>query len=184
MACWAATVPLLPRVVFVAGLCVGVCPRAGFALRTFRYLCQLVVFRDSGFSVRSWFADNPVDGFVRASLLLGLSWLQASGSAWFYCAAPPVCPVWDAEGFGVLSWRRPDSPLSHCLSLHLFQSHIVVLCVGAQLCQAVVLYALCIFVAALSHPCAGTEARARLASRACGLRVTLLAASSGSLVSV
>ncbi|MQL96756.1 hypothetical protein Taro_029434 [Colocasia esculenta] len=35
MACGGATVPVLPRVVSVAGLCVGVCPRASFALRTF-----------------------------------------------------------------------------------------------------------------------------------------------------
>ncbi|MQM00982.1 hypothetical protein Taro_033730, partial [Colocasia esculenta] len=36
MACGGATVPVLPRVVSVASSCVGVCPRAGFALRTFR----------------------------------------------------------------------------------------------------------------------------------------------------
>ncbi|MQL76627.1 hypothetical protein Taro_009005 [Colocasia esculenta] len=34
-ACGGATVPVLPRVVSVASLCVGVCPRAGFTLRTF-----------------------------------------------------------------------------------------------------------------------------------------------------
>ncbi|MQM14809.1 hypothetical protein Taro_047744 [Colocasia esculenta] len=34
-ACGGATVPVLPRVVSVASLCVGMCPRAGFALRTF-----------------------------------------------------------------------------------------------------------------------------------------------------
>ncbi|MQM15629.1 hypothetical protein Taro_048578 [Colocasia esculenta] len=39
-------------------------------------------------------------------------------------------------------------------------------------------------VAALSRPCAGEEAGARLASRACGLRVPLLAASGGGLVAV
>ncbi|MQL70168.1 hypothetical protein Taro_002478 [Colocasia esculenta] len=38
--------------------------------------------------------------------------------------------------------------------------------------------------AALSHPCAGAEAGARLTSRACGLRVPLLAASGGGLVAV
>ncbi|MQL71606.1 hypothetical protein Taro_003907 [Colocasia esculenta] len=39
-------------------------------------------------------------------------------------------------------------------------------------------------VAALSRPCAGAEAGARLESRACGLRVPLLAASGGGLVAV
>ncbi|MQL91224.1 hypothetical protein Taro_023830 [Colocasia esculenta] len=37
---------------------------------------------------------------------------------------------------------------------------------------------------ALSHPYAGAEAGARLASRACGLRVPLLAASGGGLVAI
>ncbi|MQL89198.1 hypothetical protein Taro_021772 [Colocasia esculenta] len=37
---------------------------------------------------------------------------------------------------------------------------------------------------ALSHPCTGSEAGARLASRACGQRVPLLAASGGGLVAV
>ncbi|MQL71101.1 hypothetical protein Taro_003425 [Colocasia esculenta] len=85
--------------------------------------------------------------------------------------------VWDAEGFGVLSWRRPDSPLSHCLSLHWFRSHVVVSGVRPQLGQDAVLHVLCVSVAALSRPCAGAEAGARLASRACGLWVPLLAAS-------
>ncbi|MQM04516.1 hypothetical protein Taro_037317 [Colocasia esculenta] len=40
------------------------------------------------------------------------------------------------------------------------------------------------FVAALSCPCAGAEVGSRLASRACGLRVPLLAASGGGLVVV
>ncbi|MQM09399.1 hypothetical protein Taro_042268 [Colocasia esculenta] len=39
-------------------------------------------------------------------------------------------------------------------------------------------------VAALSRPCAGAEAGARLASKACGLRVPLLDASGGGLVAV
>ncbi|MQM19450.1 hypothetical protein Taro_052455 [Colocasia esculenta] len=92
--------------------------------------------------------------------------------------------VWDAEGFGVLSRRRPDSPLSHCLSLRWFRSHVVVSGVRPQLGQAALLRVLCVSVAALSHPCAGTEAGARLASRACGLWVPLLAASGGGLVVV
>ncbi|MQL81394.1 hypothetical protein Taro_013850, partial [Colocasia esculenta] len=60
--------------------------------------------------------------------------------------------VWDAEGFGVLSWCRPDSPLSHCLSLRWFWSHVVVSGVRPQLGQAAVLRVLCVSVAALSRP--------------------------------
>ncbi|MQL81032.1 hypothetical protein Taro_013494 [Colocasia esculenta] len=92
--------------------------------------------------------------------------------------------VWDAEGFGVLSWRRPDSPLSHCLSLRWFRSHVVVSGVRPQLGQAAVLRVLCVSVAALSRPCSGAEVGARLASRACRLRVPLLAASGSVLVAV
>ncbi|MQM00058.1 hypothetical protein Taro_032788 [Colocasia esculenta] len=92
--------------------------------------------------------------------------------------------VWDAEGFRVLSWHRPDSPLSHCLSLRWFRSHVVVSGVRPQLGQATVLHVLCVSVVALSHPCAGAEAGARLASRACGLRVPLLAANGGGSVAV
>ncbi|MQL69853.1 hypothetical protein Taro_002174, partial [Colocasia esculenta] len=92
--------------------------------------------------------------------------------------------VWDAEGFRVLSWCRPDSPLSHYLSLRWFWSHVVVSGVRSQLRQAAVLHVLCVSVAALSQPCAGAEAGARLVSRACGLRVPLLAASGGGLVAI
>ncbi|MQM01456.1 hypothetical protein Taro_034213 [Colocasia esculenta] len=112
----------------------------------------------------------------RSVLLTGVSLVAADNCT--------LCQVWDAEGFGVLSWRRPDSPLSHCLSLHWFRSHVVVSGVRSQLGQAAMLRVLCVFVAALSRPCAGAEAGARLASRACGLRVPLLAASGGGLVSV
>ncbi|MQL91777.1 hypothetical protein Taro_024396 [Colocasia esculenta] len=55
-----------------------------------------------------------------------------------------VLRVWDAEGLGVLSWRRPDSPLSHCLSLCWFRSHVVVSGVRPQLGQATVLRVLCV----------------------------------------
>ncbi|MQM12667.1 hypothetical protein Taro_045586 [Colocasia esculenta] len=65
-----------------------------------------------------------------------------------------------------------------------FESHVVVLGVGPQLGQAAVLCALCVSVAALSHPSTGAEAEARLASRACRLRVPLLAASDCGLVAV
>ncbi|MQL98980.1 hypothetical protein Taro_031697, partial [Colocasia esculenta] len=73
--------------------------------------------------------------------------------------------VWDAEGFGVLSWRRPDSPLSYCLSLHWIWSHVVVSGVRPQLGWAAVLRVLCVSVAALSRPCAGAETRASGGSR-------------------
>ncbi|MQM19295.1 hypothetical protein Taro_052296, partial [Colocasia esculenta] len=79
---------------------------------------------------------------------------------------------------------RPDSPSSHCLSLPWFRSHVVVSGVRPQLGQAAVLRVLCVSVAALSRPCAGVEAGARLARRACGLRVPLLAARGGGLVAV
>ncbi|MQL84510.1 hypothetical protein Taro_017025 [Colocasia esculenta] len=110
---------------------------------------------------------EPVEGVLRATSVLELA-----------------AHVWDAEGFGVLSWRRPESPLSHCLSLRWFRSHVAVLGVGPQLGQAAVLCALCVSAAALSHPSAGVEAGARLASRACRLRVPLLASSSSGLVAV
>ncbi|MQL93661.1 hypothetical protein Taro_026315 [Colocasia esculenta] len=108
---------------------------------------------------------EPVEGVLRATSVLELA-----------------AHVWDAEGFGVLSWRRPDSPLSHCLSLRWFRSHVVVSSVRPQLGQAALLRVLCVSVAALSRPCAGAEAGARLASRA--LRVPLLAASGSGLVAV
>ncbi|MQL97592.1 hypothetical protein Taro_030287, partial [Colocasia esculenta] len=53
-----------------------------------------------------------------------------------------------------------------------------------QLGQAVVLHVLCVSLAALSHRSAGAEAGTRLASRACGLQVPLLAASGGGLVAI
>ncbi|MQL84073.1 hypothetical protein Taro_016573 [Colocasia esculenta] len=110
---------------------------------------------------------EPVEGVLRATSVLELA-----------------VHVWDAEGFGVLSWRRPDSPLSHCLSLRWFRSHVVVSGVRPQFGQAAVLRVLCVSVAALSRPCAGAEAGARLASRVCGLRVPLLAASGSGLVAI
>ncbi|MQM07216.1 hypothetical protein Taro_040050 [Colocasia esculenta] len=133
-ACGGATVPVLPRVASVASLCVGVYHRAGFALRTFcqRFGVVLVVLprlfarclaleglsRSEVVSV-SWdpHPREPIEGVLRATSMLELA-----------------AHVWDAEGFGVLFWRRPD--------------------------------------------------RARLESRACGLRVPLLAASGGGLVAV
>ncbi|MQM22138.1 hypothetical protein Taro_055186, partial [Colocasia esculenta] len=65
---------------------------------------------------------EPVEGGIRATSVLELA-----------------AHVWDAEGFGVLSWHRSDNPVSHCLSLRWFRSHVVVLGVGPQLGQAAVL---------------------------------------------
>ncbi|MQL71030.1 hypothetical protein Taro_003340 [Colocasia esculenta] len=66
-----------------------------------------------------------------------------------------------AEGkmrFGRRCQRGPDSPLSHCLSLRWFRSHVVVLGVGLQLGQAAVVSAfLWCSVAALS--CSSGEFR-------------------------
>ncbi|MQL74581.1 hypothetical protein Taro_006949 [Colocasia esculenta] len=110
---------------------------------------------------------EPVEGVLRATSVLELE-----------------AHVWDAEGFGVLSWHRLDSPLSHCLSLRWFRSHVVVSGARPQLGQPAVLRVLSVSVAALSHPCAGAEAGARLVSRACRLRVPLLATCGGGLVAV
>ncbi|MQL79970.1 hypothetical protein Taro_012422 [Colocasia esculenta] len=92
--------------------------------------------------------------------------------------------VWDAEGFGVLSWRKLDNPLSHCLSLRWFRSHVVVPGMRPQLGQAAVLRELVCFYGGSISPFAGVEAGARLARRARGLRVPLLAASGGVLIVV
>ncbi|MQL88052.1 hypothetical protein Taro_020599, partial [Colocasia esculenta] len=81
---------------------------------------------------------EPVEGVLRATSVLEL-----------------VAHVCDAEGFGVLSSRRLDSPLSHCLSLCWFRSHVVVPGVRPQLGQAAVLRVLCVSVAALSRPSRG-----------------------------
>ncbi|MQM20574.1 hypothetical protein Taro_053597 [Colocasia esculenta] len=104
--------------------------------------------------------------FARCSALEGLS------------------PAWDTEDGRSSTRCRLVSPLSHCLSLRWFRSHVVVSGVRPQLGQAAVLHVLCVSMAALSRPCVGAEAGARLASRACGLRVPLLAASGGGLVVV
>ncbi|MQL89728.1 hypothetical protein Taro_022308 [Colocasia esculenta] len=88
---------------------------------------------------------EPVEGVLRAMSVLELA-----------------AHVWDAKGFGVLSWRRPDSPLSHCLSLRWFRSHVVVSGMRPQLGQAAVLRVLCVSVATLSRPCTRTEAGASL----------------------
>ncbi|MQM14639.1 hypothetical protein Taro_047574, partial [Colocasia esculenta] len=91
----------------------------------------------------------------------------------------------DAEVVEVFSSRRsPDSPLSHCLSLRWFRSHVVVLGVGPQLGQAVVLRAFVCFRGGSISPFRGGEAGARLVSGGHGRRVPLLAASGGGLVAV
>ncbi|MQM19974.1 hypothetical protein Taro_052989, partial [Colocasia esculenta] len=104
---------------------------------------------------------EPVEGVLQATSVLELAADRADSGA---------------EG--------KTSPLSHCLSLRWFRSHIVVSSVSPPLGQVAVLRVLCVSAAALSRPCAGAEAAARLASRACGPRVPHLAASGGGLVAV
>ncbi|MQL94716.1 hypothetical protein Taro_027372, partial [Colocasia esculenta] len=65
-----------------------------------------------------------------------------------------------------LSWQpTPDSPLSHCLSLRCFRSHVVVPGVRPQLGQAAVLRELVCFYGGSISPFVGVEVEARLASR-------------------
>ncbi|MQL69160.1 hypothetical protein Taro_001475 [Colocasia esculenta] len=162
------------------------------AFRLFGFLFRLVLFRFIGpclVRVVSVVVAPPVLGspgawHLRACPVQRLSPFPGTPILGSPLRESSLIWVWDAEGFGVLSWCRPDIPLSHCLSLRWFRSHVVVLGVRPQLGQAAVLRVLCVSVAALSHPCAGAEAGARLASRACGVRVPLLAASGGGLVVV
>ncbi|MQL68611.1 hypothetical protein Taro_000896, partial [Colocasia esculenta] len=92
---------------------------------------------------------------------------------------------WDVEVVEVFSSQcGPDSPLSHCLSLHWFWSHVVVLGVGPQLGQAAVLHAFVCFCGGSDLLFCGGEAGARLASREHGRHVPLLAASGSGLVVV
>ncbi|MQL82348.1 hypothetical protein Taro_014814 [Colocasia esculenta] len=183
--------------------------------------------------MHDWLADDPPRVLCVPRARWACRVLQASGLAWFLCAAPPVRPVLGTRGlvpdlrcyyrylgppssgafegvFGATSvlklaadrvdsgaerktaWDTKDgrsstrcrlvSPLSYYLSLRWFRSHVVVSGVRPQVGQATVLRVLCVSVAALSHPCAGAKAGARLASRASRLRVPLLAASGGGLV--
>ncbi|MQM19723.1 hypothetical protein Taro_052733 [Colocasia esculenta] len=69
----------------------------------------------------------------------------------------------DTEVVEVFSSQRgPDSPLSHCLSLRWFRSHVVVLGVGPQLGQAMVLRAFVCFYGSSISLFHGGEAGARL----------------------
>ncbi|MQM15267.1 hypothetical protein Taro_048211 [Colocasia esculenta] len=91
----------------------------------------------------------------------------------------------DAEVVEVFSSRCGlNSPLSHCLSLRWFRSHVVVLGVGSQLGQAAVLRAFVCFRGGFVSLFRGGEAGARLASRGRGRIVLLLVASGGGLVVV
>ncbi|MQL81115.1 hypothetical protein Taro_013572 [Colocasia esculenta] len=82
------------------------------------------------------------------------------------------------------SRRGSDSPLSHCLSLCWFRSHVVVLGVGPQVGQATVFPVFVYFCGSSISIFRGGEAGARLASRGRGRRVPLLAVSGGGLVAV
>ncbi|MQM14994.1 hypothetical protein Taro_047928 [Colocasia esculenta] len=80
------------------------------------------------------------------------------------------------------SWRRPDSPLSHCLTLRWFWNRVGRSGVGPQLGQAAVLRVFgVLWRFSITLP---RRDESQLASRACGLRVPLLAASGGGLVAV
>ncbi|MQM11519.1 hypothetical protein Taro_044426, partial [Colocasia esculenta] len=170
-------------------LCVGVCPRAGFALRTFWYgtrvlmlwiflyvfgwpmthsrvcaclaLVGLVVCYNP--AIRRGFVVLP-HLFARCLALEGLS------------RSKVVSIAWDPHP------REPVEGVLRATSEHEL-SHVVVLGMGPQLGQAAVLRVLCVLGGSVSPFCGG-EAGARLASRACGLRVPLLVASGGGLVAV
>ncbi|MQL89518.1 hypothetical protein Taro_022098 [Colocasia esculenta] len=112
MAMGGATEPMLPRRFLWPGSCVGMCPWAGFALRTFRQS----------------FVSLPLSALVPEPR----SGVRREAAAW------PGCGV----------------------------ACVVCFCGGSV------------------SPFAGVEAGLRLASRACGLRVPLLAANGGGLVAV
>ncbi|MQL83646.1 hypothetical protein Taro_016150 [Colocasia esculenta] len=134
---WGATVPVLPRVVSVAGLCVSVCPKASFALRTFRQRFGVVLLCCPAC------LPGAFEGGIGATSVLEL-------------AA-------DRVDSGAEGKTRPDSPLSHCLSLRWFRSHVVVSGVRPQLGQAAVLRVLCVLGGSVL-PFAEVEAEARLAN--------------------
>ncbi|MQM13041.1 hypothetical protein Taro_045963 [Colocasia esculenta] len=130
--------------------------------------------------------------FARCLELEGLSRSEVVSVAWDPHPREPVEGVlWatsvlelaaDWADSGAEGKTRLASPLSHCLALRWFQSRVGRSGVRPLLGKAAVLHVLCVSMAALSHPSMGAEAGARLACRACGLRVPLLAASGGGLV--
>ncbi|MQM16201.1 hypothetical protein Taro_049155 [Colocasia esculenta] len=134
--------------------------------------------------------QEPFEGVLWATSVLELAANLADFRAErkMRCAEGCFLFVPDSVGFCgsrvFSSWRGPDSPSSHCLSLRWFRRHVVVLGVGPQLRQPAVLRAFVCFYGGSVSLFRGGEAGARLASRGRGWRVPLLAASGGGLVAV
>ncbi|MQM05990.1 hypothetical protein Taro_038808 [Colocasia esculenta] len=178
-ACGGATVPVGASGVSVARLCVGVCPRAGFALGTFGQQCGMVLVVLPRL-------------FARCLALKGLSRSEVVSIAWEPRPQEPVEGVLWATSVLELAVDRADSGaegktrqslVSLPLSAFVPEPRSGVRREVAAWPGCGVACVVC-SVAALSRPCTGTEAGARLASRACGLRVPLLVASGGGLVAV
>ncbi|MQM15512.1 hypothetical protein Taro_048459 [Colocasia esculenta] len=97
---------------------------------------------------------EPVEGVLWATSVpelaadladSGAEWKMRFGQ-WSESFVELSCLGWDTEIVEVFSSRRGlDSPLSHCLSLHWFRSHVVVLGVGPQFGQAAVIVVLWCF---------------------------------------
>ncbi|MQL99605.1 hypothetical protein Taro_032333 [Colocasia esculenta] len=82
-----ATVPMLSRVFpwpRLACRCVGVCPKTGFAFRTFWWGTRQVL----ACSCVPWLADGPLEGLCVPLACWACRGLQASGSAWFLLCLP------------------------------------------------------------------------------------------------
>ncbi|MQL82557.1 hypothetical protein Taro_015030, partial [Colocasia esculenta] len=161
-------------------------------------VAMLVVFRDSGFSVHGWLADDPLEGVCVPRACWACRVLQASSVAWFLLCCPAFSPgAWHLRACPVQ--RLSPFPGTPILGIPLRETRqsLVSLPLSALVPEARsgvrreatawpgcgVACVVC-SVAALSRPCSGVEAGARLASKACGLWVPLLAASGGGLVAV
>ncbi|MQL72521.1 hypothetical protein Taro_004859 [Colocasia esculenta] len=167
MALGVATVPVLPRVLPWAWLCVGVCPRAGLGLRTFCQWFGMVLLCCPACSPGAW----HLRACPRSERLLPLHGTPIVVSLLRVALGYERARAWDTEDGRSSTRCRLVSPLSHCLSLRWFWSHVVVSGMRPQLGQAAVLPVLCVSVAALSRPCAGVEAGARLTRASGGFRL-------------
>ncbi|MQM12953.1 hypothetical protein Taro_045874 [Colocasia esculenta] len=160
------------------------------AFRLFGFLFRLVLFRFLGpcLVCRRWPTDLLgvfPEGVPCCSALEGLSHSEVVSISWDPHPREPVEGVLRATSVLELAafLAQTRQSLSHCLSLHWFRSHVVVLGVRPQLCQAAVLRVLRVLGGSVS-PFAGVEAGVGLASRGRGRRVPLLAASGGGMVAV
>ncbi|MQL70696.1 hypothetical protein Taro_003012 [Colocasia esculenta] len=104
--------------------------------------------------------------FARCLALEGLSRSKVVSVSWDPHPREPV-----EGGIRATSVLEPDSPLSHCLSLRWFWSHVVVPGVRPQLGQTTVLRELVCFCGGSVSPFAGVEAGARLLHGECSLAV-------------